>query len=174
MTHRSPKLHQPKTTTISRRFRDRADQNLSVQPPEIPQIRSVRSRRAATLPTPRHVSIDYHTPSSQLPSLAWDTSDVFEDSPRSNTSYPTDLEQDKSHDSLLAQNLDLQPHASSRESNSELIPLASHWTSRTQQAILPSPLPSASSSLDLELQLSTDPELPHETFLDLQDMRYGT
>jgi hypothetical protein len=180
MTHRSLKPHQPKTTTILRRLRERADQNLSVQPPVIPQIRSVRSRRAATLPTPRPISIDYHTPGSHSPSLAWNTSNVFEDIPRSNTFHPTDIEQDRLHDPLRAQNLVLQPHASPRASTSELSTFTSHRPSRTHQAqpiprlgVLPSPLLSASGSVDLELQLSTDPEVPHETFLDLQDMRYG-
>ena len=173
MTHRSPKPHQPKTTTISRRLRDRADQSLSVQPPVIPQIRSVRSRRAATLHTQRHNS-DYLTPGSHPPSLAWDTSNVLENIPRSNTFHPTNPEQNRSHD------LDLQPHESPPESNSELIPFASNQTLRfddtrsTQKlGFLPSTLPSASGSHDFELQLSTDPELPHETLFDLQDMRYG-
>jgi hypothetical protein len=170
MTHRS-EPHQPKTTTISRRLRDRADQNLSIQPPVIPQIRSIRSRRAATLPTPRHIP-DYHTPGSHPPLLAWDTSNVLEDIPRSNTPHPTNPKQNRSHDLLLARNLDLQPHGSPPESKSDIVPFAIHQTSRFDEAqstqrlgFLPSPLSSASGSHDFEL--------PHETLLDLQDMRYA-
>ncbi|KAF1938064.1 hypothetical protein EJ02DRAFT_37812 [Clathrospora elynae] len=173
MTNRSLQQHQPKTTTISRRLRDRADQNLSVQPPEIPQIRSVRPRRAATLPTPHYNPIEYPTPESHPPSLVCDTSQVLEDFPRSNTSNSTHFEEERPHDLPLAQNLEFRPHESPQRSISRLV----HQTSRSQQtqptSRLEFLLPSVSGSHDFESQLSADPEQPHDTFFELRDMRYG-
>lgn len=174
MTHRSPKHHQPKTTTISRRIRDRVDQNLSVQPPEIPQIRAVRARRAATLPTPRHNPIDYQTSDSHPPSLAWDTPHNIEGLLHSSTSQIPDPAEGQFSHPLLAQSFDTSPRQSSRGSTS-----ITQQTSRDHQVqptlaptFLPSPLPSVSGSQDFELQFSADPGQSHNSFLELQDMRY--
>ncbi|KAF1839662.1 hypothetical protein BDW02DRAFT_5526 [Decorospora gaudefroyi] len=177
MTHRSSKPHQPKTTTISRRLRDRADLHLSVQPPEFPQIRSVRPRRAATLPTPRHNPSDYQTAGTHTDSLAWNTSLLLTDTSPNDTPDPTNLAQARSHNLLLAQQLEFQPRDASGVPDSGLATLASGQTSRVYQAqptqtsdFLQSPLPSVSGSHDFELQLSTDPDQPHGSFLELQDM----
>jgi hypothetical protein len=181
MTHRSLKPHQPKTTTISRRLRDRADQNLSVQPPEIPQIRGARSHRAADLPTPRHNSIDYQTPGSHPLSLAWNTSHVLEDIPPNSTCRPLTSDHNRSHNLSFARTLDFPHHESLRGSNSELASGTSlqgtrnsHGQPTQAPTFVSSPLSSVSGSNDIELQLSADLEQPDESFLDLQDMRYFT
>jgi hypothetical protein len=179
MTHRSPKPHEPKTTTISRRRRDRADQNLSVQPPEIPQIREARSHRAANLQTPRHNPTDYQTAGSHPLSLAWNTSHVLEDIPPNNTFHLSTSDQYRSHDPPLTQTTHFAHHDSFQDSNSGLAHSVSPQTLRTSHsqttrslAFLPSPLTSVSGSHDLELQLPADLEQSDESFPELQDMRY--
>jgi hypothetical protein len=180
MTHRSSNPHQPKTTTISRRLRDLADQNLSVQPPEIPQIRGARSHRAADLPTPRHNSIDYQTGSHPL-SLAWNTSHVLEDIPSNNTLHSLTSDHTPSQNPTFAQTLDFPHHKSPRGPNSELASSAGLEATRIPldqptraSTFVSSPLSSVSGSNNLELQLSADLEQPNESFLELQDMRYFT
>ncbi|RYN32888.1 hypothetical protein AA0113_g2107 [Alternaria arborescens] len=177
MTHRSSKTHQPKTTTISRRLRDRADQNLSVQPPEIPQIRGARSHRAADLPTPRHNSIDYQTPGSHPLPLAWNTSHVLEDIPPNYTFHLLESDHDPSPNPSFAQALDFSHHESLQGSNSELessVNLRAAHISHDQPtrapALVSSPVSSISGSNDLELQLSADLEQPNRSSLELQDM----
>lgn len=169
---------QPKTTTISRRLRNRADQNPSVQPPEIPQLRGVRSRRAATLPAPRHNPVDYQTPESHPSSLAWDAPDILENIPQSNTSTLTSTETQPTglH---LSQPLDFPPYEYPQGSQAELVPdtenraIRNYEPQPTARLSFPSsPLPSVSGSHDFDLRVSTDPEQPQDPFLDLQDMRY--
>lgn len=181
MTHRSPKPYQPKTTTISRRLRDRADQNLSVQPPEIPQIRGARSHRAANLQTPRHNPIDYQTPGSHPLSLAWNTSHVLEDIPPDSTFHLLTSDQDRSPDSSLAQITYPAHHESLQDSN--LVPAHSvgSQTLRTPLSqpsraptFFPSPLTSVSGSHDPELQLPVDVGHSDDSFFELRDMRYIT
>lgn len=180
MTYRSTQLHHPKTTAISRRLRDSADQDLSIQPPGIPQIRSARPRRAATLPTPRHNPIDYQTPNSRPPSLAWNTSHTLNSSPPDNNSLTISVQQDLSNSLLTAQTLDFLSQESAKGSDSGLCAITGHYSSHTQQSqhiesleLLASPLTSASSSHDFEVQLSADSGQSHASFLDLQDMRYN-
>lgn len=171
MTPRSPtKQPQPKTTTISRRLRNRADQNLSVQPPELPQVRGLRARRAATLPSNRSTSASFHHQDTPLNNWA-QTLDNF---PRSHTSHPTDLE----HSNLLLQEaLDIATYTSARDVSSALVSLPSEQTRgyqvqpRSPVDLLPSPLPSLSGS-----HTATEfdyPEPHHDSALDLQDMRYS-
>jgi hypothetical protein len=171
MTPRSPtKQPQPKTSTISRRLRNRADQHLSVQPPELPQLRGLRARRAATLPSNRSTSVAFPPQETHLHD--WDHNlDSF---PRSNTSHPADL----AHSNLLLQEaLDIATYSSPRDISSTLAPLPSDEPQSYQVQpsspadLLPSPLPSLSGS-----HTATEfdyPEPPHDSSLDLQDMRYG-
>ncbi|KAF1843729.1 uncharacterized protein K460DRAFT_290819 [Cucurbitaria berberidis CBS 394.84] len=176
MTPRSSKHHQQsKTSTISRRFRNRADQAISSRPPEIPQLRGVRSRRAATLPAPRHNPVDNQTPEPHPSSLAWDAPDVLENSPR-NTSNRA-VEENPPCNLLLSQSLDFPSYESPQGLRSELLPNTDDTATRNYQlqptprrSTLSSSLPSVSSSHDFELRLSTDPEQPHDPFLELQDM----
>ncbi|CAO2656125.1 Nn.00g049280.m01.CDS01 [Neocucurbitaria sp. VM-36] len=178
MTSGSNKPHQqPKTTTISRRLRNRVDQNLSVQAPEIPQPRGVRSRRAATLPAPRHNLLDYQTPESHPSSLAWDAPDILENIPPDNTSTLTSAEETRPSGLHLSQHLDFPPYEYTQVSQAELAPNTDVRAIPNYQpqppsrlSFPPSPLPSVSGSHDFDLRLSTDPEQPHDPFLDLQDM----
>ena len=181
MTQRSPNPHQPKTTTISRRLRDRADQNLSVQPPEIPQIRGARSCRAANLQTPRHNPIDYQTPGSHPPSLTWNTSHLLEDIPKSHPSQPAPSDQSQFQDTALAQTIDFFPLDSRHDSRLGPVSTAGHPTPRTNHIhptqsldLLPSPSLSTSSRHSSKVEPSTDLEQSHDPLLELQDMRYAT
>lgn len=183
MTQRSTKPYQPKTTTISRRLRDRAEQNqnLSVQPPEIPLIRGARSRRAATLPTPRHNPIDYQTPGSHPPSLAWNTSHILEGIRPSYSSQPTSSELRLFRDLVPSQTTHFPPHESPQGSESEFVSTINHQSSHSHHIpasqtieFLPSPLPSTSSSHAFEFQSQAGFEQPNDSFIELQDMRYET
>ncbi|KAJ5031183.1 hypothetical protein PSV08DRAFT_386718 [Bipolaris maydis] len=177
MTHWSSNPHQPKTTTISRRLRDRAKQHLSVQPPEIPQIRGPYSCRAATLPTPRHNPIDYQTPGSHPPSLAWNTSHILDDTSHNRSSQPTSPAQDRFLDSASAQTAHFSLHESHPGSDSTVVPTASNQIVQTDH-ILPtqsqqnptSPSLSTSIGQSLQLQSLADFEQPHEPILESQDM----
>ncbi|KAI1672779.1 PAT1 domain containing protein [Pyrenophora tritici-repentis] len=177
MTLRSTQPHHPKTTAISRRPRDSADQHLSIQPSEIPQIRSARPRRAATLPTPRHNPIDYQSPNSRPPSLAWNTSHTLDSNPPCNNSLAISVEQDPSHSLLPVQTLDFLSHDSPQGSDTGLGAITGHYPSHTQQSqhieslgLLASPLTSASGSHEFDVQLSADSGQPHGSFFALQDM----
>jgi hypothetical protein len=179
MTHRSPNPHQPKTTTISRRLRDRADQNLSVQPPEIPQIREARSHRAADVQTPRHNPIDYQTPGSHPLSLAWNTSHVLEDIPPNSTFHLLPSDQDSSLGPPFAQTSYSTHHESLQDSSSRPAHSVSPQTLRTPHSqpsraptFSPSPLTSVSGSHGSELQVPVDVGQSDDSFLELQDMRY--
>ncbi|KAH7378734.1 hypothetical protein BKA66DRAFT_420937 [Pyrenochaeta sp. MPI-SDFR-AT-0127] len=174
MTPRSPnKHHQTKTTTISRRLRNRTDQNLSIQLPELPQSRALRSYRAAS---PRHNPADYQTPESQPLSLAWDAPDILKSIRRSATSIPPTIEETPSSNLLLAQTLDFPTYESPRGLQPELVSSVGDRRPRNYQqstpalGFLPSPLPSVSGSHDFELRLSVEPEQSHDPFLELQDM----
>jgi hypothetical protein len=172
MTPRSPKQHQatlPKTTTISRKLRNRADQNLSIQPPELAHLRGLRTqRRATTLPSVRRTSDNYLPGETQRPT-AWNPN-VLDAYTRSTTSHPTALVQNLHSD--LSHPLDLHsyhPHRTSVSTSSgyEVLP-------SSDSDLLPSPLPSLSGShtaTEFELRLSVEPEAPHNSSLELQDMR---
>ena len=178
MTPRSPK-QPPKTTTNSRRLRIRTDQNLSIQPPEPQQLRDLRARRAATLSSNRHISVNYQSSESQP---VWDHSQVLDHYPRSNTSHPTGSEQNPPSGLLLSQPLEFTPYHSPQRSPTELLPVSTRPESESYQVqhtsgshLLPSPLPSHSglhTSTEYELRLSTEPEHLQNPSVELQDMRY--
>ncbi|KAF1966775.1 hypothetical protein BU23DRAFT_485554 [Bimuria novae-zelandiae CBS 107.79] len=168
MTPRSPtKQPQPKTTTISRRLRNRAEQHLSVQPPELPQLRDLRARRAATLPSNRHTSAAF--PALEAHLHDWNAD--LHNYPRSNTSHPAEL----GHPSLLLQEaLDIANYHSPRDASSAVVSIPSDAPESYQVQpnspadLLPSPLPSLSGS-----HTATEfdyPEPHHDSSLDLQDM----
>ena len=177
MTPRSP-THPQKTSTISRRLRNRQDQSLSVQPHELPhQLRGLRYRRASVLSSSRRTAATY---SSEEPhNQPWNANiGVF---PHSNTSHPVELTQD-SHSALLLQpTLNITPHHSPQRPSSALAsvsrdeqPAGYQVQPESQADILPSPLPSLSDShtaTEFDLRLSVEPELPHDPSLELQDMR---
>lgn len=161
MTPRSPKQH-PKTTTISRRLRSRAQQNLSVQPPEPLQLRSVRPRRAATLPEPHLDTLQLHPRFSPTRGL--------QASGASHALETSQQQQDILHS----------PHTSPQVSNSGPVTTAHSTISNFRISPLsafefpPSPLLSVSSSLDFEVSLSsTDHQQPQNPLIDYQDMRYA-
>ncbi|KAF2176400.1 hypothetical protein K469DRAFT_723246 [Zopfia rhizophila CBS 207.26] len=177
MTPRSPK-QQAKTSTISRRLRFRADQNLSVQPPELPQLRTLRSRRAATLPSTRRISVNYQPEEAHSP--LWDPSEILDPFPRGNTSHPTGLEENPTSGLLLSQPLEFTPYHSPQCSPTELVPISTQSESEHYEVppssgsdLLPSPLSSLSGShtaAEYELRLSTEAEDPRDHSVELQDM----
>jgi hypothetical protein len=179
MTPRSPKQHQPpsKTTTISRKLRNRTDQNISIQPPELAQLRSLRTqRRATTLPSVRRTSVHY--PSEETDTPAWDP-DALDAYTRSTTSHPTRLVSSL-HSELLSQPLHLEIFHHHQASRPILASLSTAQGYKVLPAscseLIPSPLPSLSGShpaTEFDLRLSVEPEPSHNTSLELQDMRYG-
>ncbi len=180
MTPWSPK-QQPKTTTISRRLRNRADQSLSVQPPEI-HTNTNRPRRVSTLPAAPHQNpVDYQTPEPHPPSIAWQTPDTLEHIQPASTSTLANTEEGQTRDLLPAPTVNYSAYASPQSSQPDLASTREpHTRPRTYQfqstpglGFLPSPLPSASDSHEFELRLSADPEQSTTNpFLELQDMRY--
>lgn len=182
MTIRSPKPH-PKTATISRRLRSRADQNLSVQPSELPQLRGLRTRPAPTrsVSSQRHISVDYQTDETDTLASIWNPPEVHDTFTRSNTSHPSGLEEPPSSCLLLSQPLALSPFHSPHPSPAGLVPISTqpepeHYEVHPPPGsdLIPSPLPSLSSchtAADYDLRLSTEPEQPHDTSVEIQDMR---
>ena len=72
MTIRSPNPNQPpKSSTFSRRLRNRVDQGLCIQPPQLPHSRPSHSHRAALLSSTRHISVSYPSEDTQT---VWDPS----------------------------------------------------------------------------------------------------
>jgi hypothetical protein len=170
MTLWSPK-HHPKTTTISRRIRNRADLSISVQPPAIPLLKQSRSRRTTSLPTPTYNPIKYQTPNTGPSSSSWGSKQVTSDfSPNEHPS--TDL--------LLAQSLDLSsyalPNEPKRQSGPVLGPPILHDYQIIQADISRHPLspipPSRSGTISRGAPLSTGQEQVHIPLPELRDMRY--
>ncbi|PSN62533.1 hypothetical protein BS50DRAFT_577438 [Corynespora cassiicola Philippines] len=181
MTPRSPKQQpHPKSSTISRRLRNRADQSLSVQPAELPHLRGIRSHRAATLSsTNRHPSVNYPTEDTPTATTPWESLDSLDAFTRSsNTSHP----QNPASGLLLSQPFHLPPYHSPQGSHSELVPISDpdpdifKVQTTSGSDLLPSPLPSLSGSQtagDFELRLSAEPNPSHDPSFELQDMRYS-
>jgi hypothetical protein len=183
MTPRSPK-QPPKTTTISRRLRIRTDQNLAAQPPELQQLRDLRSRRA-TLSSNRQVPINYQSSqyqnqgSHQQP--VWDPTQVLDQYTHSNTSHPTTAEQNSQSAVLLSQPIEFTPYNSPRRSPTQLRPVSARPELENYEVghtsgshLLPSPLPSHSGhhpATEYELRLSAEPEHLEIPSVELQDMR---
>jgi hypothetical protein len=176
MTSRSQK-QQPKTTTISRRIRNRADQSLSVQPSE---LRALRSHRPATLPlSTSHPSADHQTQEEAL--SFWGSSDILDPFPRSNTSRPAATFNDPASNLLLSEVVNIPPYHSPRQSPADLRtrsaqPECDQFETQpsSRSNLLPSSLPSISSArpaVDFELRLSIDPKHPQDHSVELQDMR---
>ncbi|KAF2814053.1 uncharacterized protein BDZ99DRAFT_516674 [Mytilinidion resinicola] len=183
MTPRSPKSN--KSTTISRRLRSRASQHLSIQPPELPQIRNLRSRRAATA-----AASSRNPPAGQLSAIsvtsrpephheaAWDPPELPQSFQRVRTSHSTVYEPHlESHsNSLLSQPID--------SYSSEQLPpptLSSYNTEARQYHIQASPAPDLPSlqlsqfsehptSGEFDLRLAAGPGLQSNQQVDLQNM----
>ena len=184
MTPRSPK-QQFKSNTLSRKLRTRAVQNLSIQPPELPHLKGIRPRRAATLPTARRISVNYQPDDLSVnyqnedpQSSVWDPAEL-DPFTRSNTSHPTGLEQNPPAD-LLSQSFDFPPYQSPQRSPVQLgdtphQPEPDFQTkSIADSSLLPSPLSSLSGgpiAVDYQLHLTTEPKIPHDSSVELQDMR---
>ncbi|KAF2849254.1 hypothetical protein T440DRAFT_132301 [Plenodomus tracheiphilus IPT5] len=177
MTHRSSEQYTPpKPSTISRRLRNRANQNLVTRPAEFPR-RSVISltRRAATLPRRNHIA--YQTPEPQTSTSDWESVEA----PRGPSkiclaqSAPTYTTQ--SHDFLVnqqAQSLSDSDSPSSAPDNQASPKVVSahdyHFQPAQALSFLPSPLLSATGSRDFEPQPPANPEQPHDSPLGFQDM----
>jgi hypothetical protein len=163
MTPRSPKNPEPqKTTTFLRKIRNRADQGLTAQPPELPQLRSLRSRRVTAFPAEGQASISHRPEETPFPPR-WDR--ISTESSTSQFSSSPQL------DVFSSRGL---PHIAT---NSSIAPRTSDFpVEATQESdLLPSPLPSLSGShtaTEFDLRISAEPEFPHNSILELQDMRY--
>jgi hypothetical protein len=178
MTPRSPKHQHPKTATISRRHRYRADQNFSILPPEIPHLGNIRPHRAATLPEPRHDLLDPQRHDSQDHQAVWGIRDLTEDPQLSEALQPSSIGERQPVYPLLEQILGLSPHSSPHVSNSVPVSTEGEAVRGYQQPqyseseLPPSPLASVTDSLDLEPSLtSTNPRQSHIPIVDLQEMR---
>ncbi|KAF2500091.1 hypothetical protein BU16DRAFT_556578 [Lophium mytilinum] len=183
MTPRSPKSN--KSTTISRRLRSRAGQHLSIQLPELPQIRNLRSRRAATA-----AASSRNPPAGQLSAISvtsqpephhetlWDPPELPHSFQRVRTSGSTAYEpHSESHsNSLLSQPVD--PY-SSEQLRAET--LSSFNTEIPQYHLQASPTPNVPSlhlsqfsehptSGEFDLRLAGDPGLQSNQQVELQNM----
>ncbi|ORY15874.1 hypothetical protein BCR34DRAFT_477273 [Clohesyomyces aquaticus] len=175
MTPRSPK-HQSKTSTNSRKLRDRAYQNLSIQPPELPQLRSIRSRRAATVTSARRISVNYQSEDTHTP--AWDPAAILDPLPRCNTSHPTGLEEHPPADLRLSQPLSPyhSPQSSPTHFESEstgTVPEEFDISHPFDSHLPPSPLPSLSGgnlTTEFDFHLPSEPGNPQDTSVEFQDM----
>lgn len=178
MTPRSPKQQHSKTTTISRRLRNRADQDLSVQPQEISQLRLARPRRAATLPTSRQEPTDFPPINLHQHPFIWETEEAAEDPCQSATSVPSGIVEHQPEDIILEQNLDFVAYESAQSAHTGLASATEphtaqkyghHHTSGSETS--PPPLPPVSESIGFDLLSSAHSHQPHNSFVDLQDMR---
>jgi hypothetical protein len=172
MTPRSPTHKHPKTATISRRLRNRAGQNLAIQPPELPRLTSVRSHPAANLSGPCDTPLDTPRQDSQQHRVTWEFGDLTEDPQPSHTLYSAPVYAD------LEQTLGYSPHNSPHSSHS--VPKSAELPSvRNYQqghfslsGLPPSPLPSVTGSLDFEAPLtSAEPQQSRIPIIELQEMR---
>jgi hypothetical protein len=178
MTPRSPKHKHPKTAAISRRLRHRANQNLAIHPPELPQLSSVRPPCAANLPEPHHTPLDSQRQESQQDRVTWGFGDLAEDPQLSHNLYSARLVGHQPVYSDLEQTHDFSPHSSPHGSHSVPKSAAPQAVRDYQQShfsisgLPPSPLPSVTGSLDFEAPLiSSDPQQSHIPLVGLQEMR---
>lgn len=177
MTIRSPNPNQTlKSSTCSRRLRNRADQGLCIQPPQLPHSRPQRSHRASLLSSTRPISVSYP---SENPQTVWDPSSDVDSFTRSNISAPSGFIHNQPSELLpgLTNTLTFPPQQQSpnriSQSTSQLIP--GHYAT-AESDLLPSPLPSLSgsySAVDFDLDLSPEPENHPHIPTELQEMRYG-
>jgi hypothetical protein len=178
MTPRSPHTQHHKTTTISRRLRTRADQDLSIQSPELPRLRRVRPHRAATLPEPHPEALDSQRQKSHQDFQNWDTGDLVKESAISGDSDSVEVAIDHQSVHILAQRPETSPHVSLRSSIPGLVATETQVSLEYQQLQYPAPgyppslLSSASGAPDFEVPLSTtDSRQLHDPYINLQDMR---
>jgi hypothetical protein len=178
MTSRSPEHQHTKTATISRRHRYRTDQNFSILPLEIPQLRNARPHRAATLPELRHALLDSQRQDLQEHQAARGTRDLTEDPQFSQILHSASVGERQPVYPLLEQILDFSPHSSPHGSYSVPVSTEREASREYQQpqypasGLPPSPLASVTGSLDLETSLtSTNPQHLQISIVDLQEMR---
>jgi hypothetical protein len=178
MTPRSPRRQHHKSTTISQRLRNRADQQLSTQPPEIPRLRSVRPRRAPTLPESHDEPLDSHRQNSHQNFKEWDLEDRAIASHISGISNSVEVGAHRQPVDILAQSLETSPHAALRGAVPDLVPTGSPIRPQYQQlqnsasVFPPTPFTSVPDSFDFEAPLApTNPRQTHNSYIDLQDMR---
>lgn len=174
MTNRSLKQH-PKTTTISRRLRNRADQNLTVQPAEISQLRNVPPRRVAAQPTLDYDPSTYQNPQSQHTPLDWEAGTLARS--RSH-SLLTRTGAETSTDVSETQHLHSRPDYAIQNSPGELITGRESLASRAYSPVPASAsgfgsssLPLVSDSHNFDLPFATAHEAPLSPYIELQDMR---
>jgi hypothetical protein len=178
MTPRSPHTQHRKTTTISQRLRTRADQHLSIQPPEIPRLRRVRPHRAATLPEPHFEALDSQRQNSHQDFQNWDTGDLAKELAIIGDSDSVEVAIHHQSVHILAQRLETSQHVPLRGSIPGLVATEPQVSPEYQQlqysaaGYPPSLLPSASGAPDFEVPLSTtDSRQLHDPYINLQDMR---
>jgi hypothetical protein len=178
MTPRSPHRQHHKSTTISQRLRNRADQHLSIQPSEIPRLRSVRPRRAPTPPEPHHEPLHTRSQTSPQSFREWNIEDR---SPESHISGVSDSVQVGAHHQsvdILAQKLQTSPLDSLQDAVPNLVSVGSPTGTHFQQlqysapGFSATPLTSVPDTLHFEVPLATtDPRQLHDPYIDVQDMR---
>jgi hypothetical protein len=178
MTPRSPHRQHHKSTTISQRLRNRADQHLSIQPPEIPRLRSVRPRRAPTPPERHHEPLHTRSQTSPQSFTEWNIEDRASESHISGVSDPVQVGVHHQSVDTLAQRLETSPLDSLQDVIPDLVSIASPTGSHFQQLqysapeLSPTPLTSVPETLSFEVPLATrDPTQLHNPYIDLQDMR---
>jgi hypothetical protein len=174
MTHRSLKQHL-KTTTISRRLRNRADQELSAQPAEISQLRNVHPRRTTTQPALDYDPASYQSPESHQPPLEWEAGTVAR---HTSHSLFTLIGAETSTNVLETQHPYLRPDYTTQNSPGERNtvdePHAPPYHSPdlvSASGLGHSQPPSVSDSHNFELPLAEVHEQPLTPYIELQDMR---
>jgi hypothetical protein len=174
MTHRSIKQH-PKTTTISRRLRNRVNQDLSAQPAEISQLRNVHPRRTTAQPALDYDPTSYQSPESHRTSLDWEAATVAQ---HSTHSLFTHIGAETSTDVLETQDPLLRPdyiQNSQGGRNTVDEPRAPPYHSPNSASPSrpdPSQPRSVSDSHNFELSFAEVHEQPLTPYIELQDMRY--
>jgi hypothetical protein len=178
MTRRSPK-QQPKSSTISRRIRNRADHSISIQPPKHSPVVSLRSRRAVASTSPRHISVNYQTEEAHTP--VWDPTVATDPFTRSNSLHPPGTEQNEPPSLHASPSPEPLPYLSSQISPSD--PLAfppqselEHFGAQSIPSadLLTSPshgLPDDDFAVDYQLRVSQEPSGPAGASVEFRDMR---
>lgn len=173
MTSRSPAKQHPKTTTISRRLRSRADQNISNQPPELTRLRNVRPRRAATSPQPHSQSLDSQRQDLLQP---LQNNTLARNPGITGQAQGVDAGEHIDPVNVLGRPVDLRSYTSPASSTISSTQTQSspdlHRPTPYSAEFLPSSLPFVLGSLGFESSSSTvDPRQPHSPYFELQDMR---
>lgn len=166
MTPRSPG-HHSKTTTFSRRLRNRADQNISLPQLEIRHIRSARPRRVATLHPSRHGTVNYRPQDTNTPLLVWTNASISSDNKPTHALESSNLGQTQPDHNLLAPILDFAAYTTSQTSNLELASPSVLQASASPDSILSS----ASTKHHLGLPLSIHPRQTFPNSVDLREMK---